>query len=56
MEPWSGSYAIEISHDFGQDCLFEMLKNWGIKIRIMKEYENILFRFQQQDSSTSEIK
>lgn len=59
MDAWSSIRALERSDDFGQDAVFlrnaKELVRRDIKIRNMEEYKNILFRSEEQDSSTSEI-
>lgn len=59
MDAWSSIRALEISNDFGQDTVFlwnaKELVRRDIKIRNMEGYKNILFRSEEQDSSTSEI-
>lgn len=60
MDAWSGIRTLEISNDFGQDSVFlwnaNELGRKDIKKRNMQEYKSILFRSQEPDPSTYEIK
>ena len=60
MDAWSGICTLEISNDFGQDSVFlwnaNELERKDIKKRNMQEYKSILFRSQEPDPSTYEIK
>lgn len=60
MDAWSGICTLEISNDFGQDSVFLLNANElgrrDIKKRNMQEYKSILFRSQEPDPSTYEIK
>ena len=60
MDAWSGICTLEISNDFGQDSVFlwnaNELGRRDIKKRNMQEYKRILFRYQEPDPSTYEVK
>ena len=60
MDAWSGICTLERSNDFGQDSVFlwnaNELGRRDIKQRNMQEYKSILFRSQEPDSSTYEVK
>ena len=60
MDAWSGICTLERSNDFGQGIVFlwnaNELGRRDIKQRNMQEYKSILFRSQEPDSSTYEVK